>query len=61
MMTYAPPGQPGHHHVNCQLERYWIEALESIGFQFDGATTQETRAIASPGHYRKHGLFFVRR
>jgi SAM-dependent methyltransferase len=26
-MTAAPPGQDGHHHVNCQPAQYWIEHL----------------------------------
>ena len=27
-MTYAPPGQGGYHHVNCQPKEYWIENLK---------------------------------
>jgi len=60
MMTYAPPGQHGYHHVNCQPAPYWIEKLQSIGFRLDEARTDESRAIAGSGHYRKHGLLFER-
>lgn len=60
MMTFAEPGQPGYHHVNCQPAGYWIEKIGSTGFRFDATRTKETRAIASPGHYRARGLFFVK-
>lgn len=60
MMTYAGPGQPGHHHVNCQHMDYWIDKVESAGFQFDQALTETSRAISSEGHYKHHGLLFTR-
>ena len=60
MMTYAGPGQPGHHHVNCRSAGYWIEAVARIGYRFDDVRTKESRSAASPGHYRQRGLFFVR-
>lgn len=59
MMTFAGPGQPGHHHVNCRPADYWIERLASIGFRHDEARTLETRTLAT-GHYGERGLFFVR-
>lgn len=60
MMTFASPGQPGFHHVNCQPMDYWIEKMEPIGFFFDEELTETTRAIASQGHYHERGLFFMR-
>ena len=33
-MTYAYPGQTGHHHVNEQVGEYWIEKLENNGFKY---------------------------
>ena len=30
-MTHAVPGQTGHHHVNCQPRRYWLDAMERFG------------------------------
>jgi len=32
VITYAPPGTPGHHHVNLQEEQYWINKFEEYGF-----------------------------
>ncbi len=61
MMTFAFPGQPGHHHVNCQPAEYWLEKLARLGFDYDKARTEESRAVARKGHYRRAGLFFIRR
>jgi SAM-dependent methyltransferase len=60
MMTYAKPGQPGWHHVNCQPAEYWIDRLRDVRFRFDQALTAESRKNAEPGHYRNRGLLFVR-
>jgi|TARA_R100000030_G_C3245758_1_gene121758 SAM-dependent methyltransferase len=35
VITYAPPGTPGHHHVNLQEESYWIEKFKQYGFTYD--------------------------
>lgn len=61
MMTYAAPGQPGFHHVNCQPQEYWVDKVESKGFSLDLARTELSREIASIGHYKNRGLFFNRR
>ncbi len=60
MMTYARPGQPGWHHVNCRTPQYWVGQLHRIGFQFDRDLTRASICATGPGHYRDNGLFFVR-
>jgi len=45
-MTYASPGQSGHHHVNCQPEEYWIKKMESNGFEYLLEETEEYRRVA---------------
>ena len=60
LLTYAPPGQGGWHHVNCQPPSYWIEKITMLGFMFEPGLTNRTRAIAEHGHYRAKGLVFVR-
>ena len=60
MITFAGPGQPGHHHVNCQPRQYWIDRIEALGLSFDEAFTEKTRDIAASGHYHSRGLFFRR-
>jgi 2-polyprenyl-3-methyl-5-hydroxy-6-metoxy-1,4-benzoquinol methylase len=39
IMSCAPPGQGGHHHVNEQPKRYWIEKLRAHGFDYDKRRT----------------------
>ena len=68
LMTYATPGQGGHHHVNCQPKEYWIDRLKSYGFNRDVEKEIEYQKIAikdsslySPsytGHFVSKGLFF---
>ncbi len=59
-MTYASPGQPGWHHVNCQPREYWIEKMERLGFRLDEDLARRVKRITSPGHFRGKGLVFVR-
>jgi SAM-dependent methyltransferase len=60
MMTFAGPGQPGYHHVNCQPMGYWVDKVESIGFSFNEDLTEASRKISAPGHYKNRGLLFTR-
>ena len=41
--TAAPPGQAGHHHVNCQDLDYWREVFDEYGFDYDEAETQNVK------------------
>ncbi len=59
-LTYAVPGQPGWHHVNCKPEGYWVSKLERLGFELDNDLTSQAREIAEPGHFKPRGLVFVR-
>jgi len=60
LLTYAPPGQEGWHHVNCQPPSYWIEKVSALGFVLEPELTKRTREIAGHGHYHEKGLAFVR-
>jgi hypothetical protein len=44
-MTHAVPGQPGHHHVNCQSAEYWIEKFEKFGFSYNESLSIECRNL----------------
>lgn len=59
-MTYAPPGFPGHHHVNCQPEEYWIKHIESLGFKYEEQITKTVRALSTQRKkfIKKRGLVF---
>lgn len=58
VITYAEPGQPGWHHVNCQPAGYWVDKLSAIGFNLDVALTNRARQIAKTGHFAAKGLVF---
>jgi SAM-dependent methyltransferase len=65
MLTYAPPGHTGYHHVNLQPEEYWIKKLEQHGLKYHPEYTQELRAHSTMGNKKKHrfvknrGLIFI--
>ena len=69
VMTYAAPGQGGHHHVNCQPKEYWIDIMENRGFTYDDKYTnilkekaKLDRMVNCPtfdgNHFEHRGLFF---
>jgi SAM-dependent methyltransferase len=70
-MTYARPGQGGHHHVNENSEEYWVDKLNAFGFELDKELTECGRLIAiadhrlvSPdyvSHFVERGLVFLQR
>jgi SAM-dependent methyltransferase len=43
-MTFATPGQGGHHHVNEQEELYWLDKFKAAGFE---CMTEETARMRS--------------
>lgn len=59
-ITYAPPGWPGHHHVNCQDQDYWVEKFGSAGLTYDEETTKRMRQASTMRKpFMQHrGLFF---
>ena len=61
--TAAPPGHPGHHHVNCQTKEYWIDKFLEYGFDYDAEETQyirENSAMRKP-FMQRNGMFYVKR
>ena len=32
LISVAPPGQGGHHHVNCQPVEYWVSKFSAINY-----------------------------
>lgn len=39
ILSAAPPNQGGHHHVNEQPKRYWVNRLAELGFVYDRKRT----------------------
>ena len=62
IMTYAPPGTPGHHHVNCKPAEYWIDIFQNYNFKYDDALTNElkTHSTMKKPFIQKNGLFFTK-
>ncbi len=62
VVTYAPPGTPGHHHVNLQEESYWIEKFKENGLTYDLALTTELRSSSTMNLKKKsHEKRFVQK
>jgi SAM-dependent methyltransferase len=59
-MTYAEPGQPGHHHVNCQPAAYWVARFAEYGLRFDEPETMRLRGLESGTHFAARGMVFRR-
>lgn len=57
-MTHAFPGQPGHHHVNCQWPEYWIPKIEALGFSLNRPYTFHLRSLTKAQHVNRSLLFF---
>lgn len=65
LMTHAEPGQPGHHHVNCQTADYWRGVMAAAGYLLDVSLTKWARSLAAMtgteiNHFARSGLAFVR-
>ena len=59
LMTHALPGQPGHHHVNCQPIEYWAAIMVSYGLIPDVDMTNKIRAASTmkERYVREQSLF----
>ncbi len=43
VLTAAPKGQDGHHHVNCQPPEYWLDLFANHGVILDADATHELK------------------
>lgn len=59
-LTAAYPGQGGHHHVNEQPERYWIELLTSRGWVEDVEATLWVRKYGATPFAQMTGMVFTK-
>ena len=44
VVTAAPPGKKGHHHVNCNHQSYWVDIFEDYGLELNKDETKRMRA-----------------
>ena len=63
LMTHAFPGQPGHHHVNCQTTEYWFHIMNAFGFTVDIEHTNAIRAASTmrERYIREQSIFLINR
>jgi len=53
LVSAAPPGAGGHHHVNCQPQSYWHKKFLEFGYDYDEVQTQAIRQALQPWKHRK--------
>lgn len=64
-LTAAKKNDGGHHHVNLQDEKYWIDKIENENYKYDHNLTNYCKDIAiSPdlrweSHFKRNGLIFI--
>lgn len=54
IVTYAPPGTSGHHHVNCNTQEYWISVFKKYGFAYDANMTRMIKEVSSMGRMKRN-------
>jgi len=52
IITAAPPGQGGKHHVNEQSLEYWIDKFENAGMRFSASETELLKDSVSPSELK---------
>ena len=45
VVTAAPPGWPGHHHVNCREESYWVDVFKNYTLRYSEQLTNEFKGL----------------
>jgi hypothetical protein len=60
VITYAPPGWPGHHHVNCRTGLYWYKKFKHHGLVLDVDVTKAIRKVSvmHKPFMANRGMFF---
>lgn len=59
-MTFAKPGQGGHHHVNEREEKYWLDRFKTAGFDHVPDETRRLRLTANGEAWGRPTLTFFR-
>ena len=60
VITYAPPGWEGHHHVNLKDEDYWIQTFATNGLKHNAEMTHQLRQHSTMNLGKKGKKAFVR-
>lgn len=60
LLSWALPGQGGHHHVNGQTNEYITGVMKELGWTRDESATDDLRAVASLPHFQHTVMVFRR-
>jgi SAM-dependent methyltransferase len=64
VITAAPPGQGGHHHVNCQPCEYWVEKFAANGWAYSpeetGALQGVWAGLQRLSHMQRNAMVFAK-
>jgi 2-polyprenyl-3-methyl-5-hydroxy-6-metoxy-1,4-benzoquinol methylase len=61
VMTHAPVGQTGYHHVNCKNDGYWIDLMEKTNFIYKKDLTEKAKSLNDGKYFVVSGLIFESR
>lgn len=61
LMTHGLPGQEGHHHVNCQEKKYWINHMQNRGFKELTEESKKLQKLAKRAKHLKESLIFFKK
>ena len=57
-ISAAPPGQSGHHHVNCKNKEYWIQKFEQYDFEYLPEDSEEIAKTSTDIVVCQNSMFF---
>jgi len=62
VISAAPPGKAGHHHVNCQPSSYWRDLFQGYGLEFSRSRSEQLREASTMKRefIRERGMVFTR-
>ena len=60
VLTWAVPGQGGHHHINTRSNEYIIQKLNDLGFTYDVRESENLRNVSQVAWFKKTILVFHR-
>ena len=62
VVTAAPPGWPGHHHVNCREESYWVDVFKNYGLRYNEQLTNEFKGLSQmrKNFFKRAGMVFLK-
>ena len=62
VVSAAPPGWPGHHHVNCREASYWVDVFKNYGLRFNKQLTDEFKSLSQmrKNFFKRAGMVFLK-